>query len=51
MTEVSLCNLRVLCVSVVIISQKTTYHRGTEDTELHREAGTSNHLFCALPIR
>jgi len=34
---ISLCNLCVLCVSVVTISQQEPHHRGTENTEAHRE--------------
>ena len=32
-----LCNLCVLCVSVVNIPEKSTHHRDTENTEGHRE--------------
>ena len=35
--RLSLCNLCVLCVSVVNFSENLANHRDTENTELHRE--------------
>jgi hypothetical protein len=43
----SLCNLCVLCVSVVVKFPAKTHHRGTEHTEIAQRSQT----FCAKPLR
>jgi len=39
-SRLTLCNLRVLCVSMVDLPEKAFHHRDTEDTEVaQRTAG------------
>jgi len=43
---ISLCNLCVLCVSVVWFYSEFINHRDTEDTEVAREENGTAEIFC-----
>jgi len=47
---ISLCNLRVLCVSVVWFYSEFINHRDTEDTEVAQRRARSR-LLCKAPVK